>query len=131
MRHNRTACRTRQPAGVGSFRIQGRELRRKYGDVMSSEFGRTNVVVLSGYKALKEALVKKSENVAVRPDLPVYVKLFQQIGEDVVRPAHGTREATGCEGKEHHICSNTPAACGRQCAISERENKGVSGGVSQ
>ncbi|XP_032901876.1 cytochrome P450 2D3-like [Amblyraja radiata] len=57
------------------------KLRKKYGDVMSLDFGWTNVVVLSGYKALKEALVKKSEDFADRPELPVYKTLFQQIGE--------------------------------------------------
>ncbi|XP_055487271.1 cytochrome P450 2D27-like [Leucoraja erinacea] len=51
------------------------KLRQKYGDVMSLDYGWTYVVVLSGYKALKEALVKKSEDFAGRPDLPIFSTL--------------------------------------------------------
>ncbi|XP_078278389.1 cytochrome P450 2D6-like isoform X1 [Rhinoraja longicauda] len=65
------------------------KLRKKYGDVMSLDFGWTNVVVLSGYKALKEALVKKSEDFADRPELPVYEKIFKRFGEGIVLAKYG------------------------------------------
>lgn len=65
------------------------KLRKTYGDVMSLDFGWTNVVVLSGYKALKEALVKKSEDFADRPDLPIYEKIFKQIGEGIPLAKYG------------------------------------------
>ncbi|XP_078278923.1 cytochrome P450 2D14-like [Rhinoraja longicauda] len=65
------------------------KLRKKYGDVMSLDFGWTNVVVLSGYKALKEALVKKSEDFAGRPELPVYEKIFKRFGEGIVFAKYG------------------------------------------
>ncbi|XP_078278406.1 cytochrome P450 2D20-like isoform X2 [Rhinoraja longicauda] len=65
------------------------KLRKQYGDVMSLDFGWTNVVVLSGYKALKEALVKKSEDFADRPELPVYEKIFKRFGEGIVFAKYG------------------------------------------
>ncbi|XP_055513864.1 cytochrome P450 2D26-like isoform X2 [Leucoraja erinacea] len=65
------------------------KLRKKYGDVMSLDYGWTNMVVLSGYKALKEALVKKSEDFAGRPDLPIYKKAFKQFGEGIVLAKYG------------------------------------------
>ncbi|XP_078278070.1 cytochrome P450 2D3-like [Rhinoraja longicauda] len=65
------------------------KLRKQYGDVMSLDFGWTNVVVLSGYKALKEALVKKSEDFADRPELPVYEKIFKRFGEGIVLAKYG------------------------------------------
>ncbi|XP_032901872.1 cytochrome P450 2D26-like isoform X1 [Amblyraja radiata] len=65
------------------------KLRKKYGDVMSLDFGWTNMVVLSGYKALKEALVKKSEDFADRPELPVYTRIFKRFGEGIVLAKYG------------------------------------------
>ncbi|XP_069767188.1 cytochrome P450 2D26-like [Narcine bancroftii] len=65
------------------------KLWQKYGDVVSLELGWTNVVVLSGYNTLKEALVKKSEDFADRPDLPVYRKSLERIGEGIVLAKYG------------------------------------------
>ncbi|XP_072099258.1 cytochrome P450 2D3-like isoform X2 [Mobula birostris] len=65
------------------------KLWKKYGDVVSLEFGWTNLVVLSGYKTLKEALVKKSEDFADRPSFPIYKKLFEQHGEGIVFAKYG------------------------------------------
>ncbi|NXW56369.1 CP2DE protein, partial [Eurystomus gularis] len=48
------------------------QLRKKYGNVFSLQNCWTNVVVLNGYKAVKEALVHRSEDFADRPYLPVY-----------------------------------------------------------
>ncbi|XP_055513869.1 cytochrome P450 2D6-like isoform X1 [Leucoraja erinacea] len=65
------------------------KLREKYGDVMSLDFGWTNVVVLSGYKTLKEALVKKSEDFADRPVLPIYKKLIERTGGGIAFARYG------------------------------------------
>ncbi|XP_062887515.1 cytochrome P450 2D20-like isoform X2 [Mobula hypostoma] len=65
------------------------KLWKKYGDVVSLEFGWTNLVVLSGYKTLKEALVKKSEDFADRPNFPIYEKFFEQHGEGIVFAKYG------------------------------------------
>ncbi|XP_062887821.1 cytochrome P450 2J2-like, partial [Mobula hypostoma] len=65
------------------------QLRKKYGDVVSLEFGWTNLVVLSGYKTLKEALVKKSEDFADRPSLQIYEKFLEQHGEGIVFAKYG------------------------------------------
>ncbi|XP_072909878.1 cytochrome P450 2D3-like isoform X2 [Hemitrygon akajei] len=65
------------------------KLWKKYGDVVSLEFGWTNLVVLSGYKTLKEALVKKSEDFADRPSFPIYEKFFRQHGEGIVFAKYG------------------------------------------
>ncbi|XP_051891135.1 cytochrome P450 2D26-like isoform X2 [Pristis pectinata] len=65
------------------------KLWKKYGEVVSLEFGWTNVVVLSGYKTLKEALVKKSEDFADRPAFPIYKKVFERIGEGIVLARYG------------------------------------------
>ncbi|XP_072909870.1 cytochrome P450 2D20-like isoform X1 [Hemitrygon akajei] len=65
------------------------KLWKKYGDVVSLEFGWTNLVVLSGYKTLKEALVKKSEDFADRPTPAIYEKHFQRSGEGIVFARYG------------------------------------------
>ncbi|XP_069766755.1 cytochrome P450 2D4-like isoform X3 [Narcine bancroftii] len=56
------------------------KLWKKYGNVVSLDFGWTNMVVLSGYNTLKEALVKKSEDFADRPDLPVFQNVLERFG---------------------------------------------------
>ncbi|XP_072106386.1 cytochrome P450 2J2-like [Mobula birostris] len=68
----------------GAREVSVSRLWKKYGDVVSLEFGWTNLVVLSGYKTLKEALVKKSEDFVDRPSLPIYEKFFEQHGEGIV-----------------------------------------------
>ncbi|XP_078278394.1 cytochrome P450 2D26-like [Rhinoraja longicauda] len=77
----------RQPRAFS--RLLHFKLRKQYGDVMSLDFGWTNVVVLSGYKAMKEALVKKSEDFADRPVLPIYEKIFKRFGEGIVLAKYG------------------------------------------
>ncbi|XP_059827471.1 cytochrome P450 2D3-like [Hypanus sabinus] len=94
------------------------KLWKKYGDVVSLEFGWTNLVVLSGYKTLKEALVKKSEDFADRPSFPIYEKFFQRSGEgedmDVVQTSKYLNDrlvwSTNREAvykKEHYMSSST------------------------
>ncbi|XP_043929996.1 cytochrome P450 2D15-like [Protopterus annectens] len=51
------------------------KLSKKYGNIYSLQFCWNNVVVLNGFQAIKEALVKKSEDFADRPILPLY-KVF-------------------------------------------------------
>nr|XP_028603689.1 transcription factor 20 isoform X6 [Podarcis muralis] len=51
------------------------QLSKKYGNIYSLQNFWTNVVVLNGYKAVKEALVHKSEDFADRPFFPIYKQL--------------------------------------------------------
>ncbi|NXX42216.1 CP2DE protein, partial [Tricholaema leucomelas] len=48
------------------------QLRKKYGDIYTLQNCWTNVVVLNGYKTVKEALVHKSEDFADRPHFAMY-----------------------------------------------------------
>ncbi|NXH32351.1 CP2D3 protein, partial [Myiagra hebetior] len=48
------------------------QLQKKFGNIFSLQNCWTNMVVLNGYKAVKEALVHKSEDFADRPDFPIY-----------------------------------------------------------
>ncbi|NWS99663.1 CP2DH protein, partial [Mionectes macconnelli] len=48
------------------------QLQKKFGNIYSLQNCWTNVVVLNGYKTVKEALVHKSEDFADRPYLPMY-----------------------------------------------------------
>ncbi|XP_072325330.1 cytochrome P450 2D17-like isoform X2 [Scyliorhinus torazame] len=63
--------------------------KKKYGDVVSMQFGWTNNVILSGYETIKEALVKKSEDFADRPDLPIYDYMNEKSGEGIVFAKYG------------------------------------------
>ncbi|XP_069766754.1 cytochrome P450 2D15-like isoform X2 [Narcine bancroftii] len=65
------------------------KLWKKYGNVVSLDFGWTNMVVLSGYNTLKEALVKKSEDFADRPDLPVFQNVLERFGSGIVFAKYG------------------------------------------
>ncbi|XP_060703980.1 cytochrome P450 2J6-like isoform X1 [Hemiscyllium ocellatum] len=65
------------------------KLWKEYGDVVSVQFGWTNTVILNGYKTLKEALVKKSEDFADRPQFAVYDEIVKMIGEGIVFARYG------------------------------------------
>ncbi|XP_067864092.1 cytochrome P450 2D6-like isoform X2 [Heptranchias perlo] len=65
------------------------QLWKKHGNVFSFEFGWTNMVILSGYETLKEALVKKSEDFADRPSLTIYEDVFRRVGEGIVFARYG------------------------------------------
>ncbi|XP_078081266.1 cytochrome P450 2J6-like [Mustelus asterias] len=65
------------------------KLRRKYGNVVSLQFGWTNTVILNGYETLKEALVKKAKDFADRPQLTVYEDLWKNIGEGIIFARYG------------------------------------------
>ncbi|NXK09924.1 CP2DK protein, partial [Herpetotheres cachinnans] len=51
------------------------QLRKKFGNIFSLQNCWTNVVVLNGYKTVKDALVHRSEDFADRPYFPVYEHL--------------------------------------------------------
>ncbi|NXH20004.1 CP2DH protein, partial [Bucco capensis] len=51
------------------------QLQKKYGNIFSLQNCWTNLVVLNGYKAVKEALVHKAEDFADRPYFPMYEQL--------------------------------------------------------
>ncbi|XP_048413320.2 cytochrome P450 2D3-like isoform X1 [Stegostoma tigrinum] len=65
------------------------KLWKQYGDVVGVQFGWTNTVILNGYATLKEALVKKSEDFADRPQFPVYEDIFKITGEGIVFARYG------------------------------------------
>ncbi|NWT82087.1 CP2DR protein, partial [Lanius ludovicianus] len=48
------------------------QLQKKFGNIFSLQNCWTNLVVLNGYKTVKEALVHKSEDFADRPCFPIY-----------------------------------------------------------
>nr|XP_028602669.1 cytochrome P450 2D6-like [Podarcis muralis] len=56
------------------------QLSKKYGNIYSLQAFYTNVVVVNGFKLMKEALVHKSEDFADRPDVPVqsYLSGYKQ-----------------------------------------------------
>ncbi|XP_028934976.1 cytochrome P450 2D14 [Ornithorhynchus anatinus] len=65
-------------------------LREKFGDVFSLQFSWTNVVVLNGLAAVKEALVQRSEETAGRPPLVTYDHLgFGPNSEGLVLAQYG------------------------------------------
>ncbi|XP_063282431.1 cytochrome P450 2D15-like [Pelobates fuscus] len=51
------------------------KLSKEYGDVYSLQFLWTNLVVLNGFEVMKEALLNKSEDIADRPNFPIYEPL--------------------------------------------------------
>ncbi|XP_060704043.1 cytochrome P450 2D15-like [Hemiscyllium ocellatum] len=65
------------------------KLWKKYGDVVSVQFGWDNTVILNGYEALNEALVKKSEDFADRPRLAIYEDLSKHMGDGIVFAKYG------------------------------------------
>ncbi|XP_072325328.1 cytochrome P450 2D20-like isoform X2 [Scyliorhinus torazame] len=65
------------------------KLWKKYGDVVGVQFGWSNKVILNGYETLKEALVKKSEDFADRPDLAIYKDMTERVGEGIIFARYG------------------------------------------
>ncbi|XP_043574703.1 cytochrome P450 2J6-like isoform X1 [Chiloscyllium plagiosum] len=65
------------------------KLWKEYGSVVSIQLGWTNTVILNGYEALKQALVKKSEDFADRPNLAIYEDFFKRAGEGIVFAKYG------------------------------------------
>ncbi|XP_067866204.1 cytochrome P450 2D17-like [Heterodontus francisci] len=65
------------------------KLWKKYGNVVSVQFGWTNMVILNGYETLKEALVKKSEDFADRPHFPIFENQIKRIGAGIVLAKYG------------------------------------------
>lgn len=53
----------------------------KYGDVLSIRFFGLRIVVLSGYKRVKEVYVQQGENLVDRPMLPMIYDIFGDKGQ--------------------------------------------------
>ncbi|XP_027740857.1 cytochrome P450 2D17-like [Empidonax traillii] len=67
-----------------------KQLQKKFGNIYHLQNCWTNVVVLNGYKAVKEALVHKSEDFADRPYFPVYEHMgYGKNSEGVVLARYG------------------------------------------
>ncbi|XP_066300762.1 cytochrome P450 2U1-like [Branchiostoma lanceolatum] len=85
------------------------ELSKTYGDVMSLRLGPTLVVVLSGRRAMTEALVKKSDFFSDRPSLPLLNLVHKGRGLMVAKygpKVHGFR--TLLLGTFRRLGVNTP-----------------------
>ncbi|XP_012584716.1 PREDICTED: cytochrome P450 2K4-like [Condylura cristata] len=56
------------------------ELSQKYGSIYSIQLGSRKVVVLSGYKTVKDALVNYGDQFGERPQVPIFEKMFEGRG---------------------------------------------------
>ncbi|XP_069823407.1 cytochrome P450 2D17-like [Dendropsophus ebraccatus] len=52
-----------------------RQLRKEFGDVFSFQYFYKKLVVLNGFEMMKEALINKAEDIADRPQLPIFEKV--------------------------------------------------------
>lgn len=67
-----------------------RQLQKKFGNIFSLQNCWTNLVVLNGYKTVKEALVHKSEDFADRPYFPIYEHMgYGKNSEGIVVARYG------------------------------------------
>ncbi|NXA89066.1 CP2DH protein, partial [Melanocharis versteri] len=66
------------------------QLQKKFGNIFSLQNCWTNLVVLNGYKTVKEALVHKSEDFADRPYFPIYEHMgYGKNSEGIVLGRYG------------------------------------------
>ncbi|XP_008634709.1 cytochrome P450 2D14 [Corvus cornix cornix] len=66
------------------------QLQKKFGNIFSLQNCWTNLVVLNGYKTVKEALVHKSEDFADRPYFPIYEHMgYGKNSEGIVVARYG------------------------------------------
>ncbi|XP_075035727.1 cytochrome P450 2K1-like isoform X1 [Mixophyes fleayi] len=56
------------------------ELSEKYGEVFTIHFGPKKVVILAGYKAVKDALVNQADDFGQRADIPIFKLLTKEMG---------------------------------------------------
>ncbi|XP_036376782.1 cytochrome P450 2J2-like isoform X1 [Megalops cyprinoides] len=56
------------------------KLAEEYGNIFSLRRGSMKVVFISGYKMVKEALIKQGENLSDRPVIPLFHKVFKGLG---------------------------------------------------
>ncbi|KAM6185140.1 cytochrome P450 2K6-like [Rhynchocyon petersi] len=57
------------------------ELSQKYGSIYSIQMGPRKVVVLSGYKTVRDALVNHGDQFRERPQVPIFERLFEGKGK--------------------------------------------------
>ncbi|XP_053328569.1 cytochrome P450 2A11-like [Spea bombifrons] len=68
------------------------ELREKYGDVYTIYMGPRPVVVMSGYKTVKEVLVDRADDFLARGDIPTFDSSYQNYGIAFTSDMHRWRE---------------------------------------
>ncbi|KAM5152288.1 cytochrome P450 2K1-like [Mantella aurantiaca] len=56
------------------------ELSEKYGEIFTIHFGPMKMVVITGYSAVKEALVNQADDFGERPDTPLFKLLHKEKG---------------------------------------------------
>uniref|UniRef100_A0A3Q4IA69 Cytochrome P450 2J2-like n=1 Tax=Neolamprologus brichardi TaxID=32507 RepID=A0A3Q4IA69_NEOBR len=62
------------------FHLQFEEFSEKYGNIFSLQFFGHKVVIINGYKSVKEALVQRGEDFADRPIIPLVDDVFGNKG---------------------------------------------------
>ncbi|CAH2307229.1 cytochrome P450 2K1-like [Pelobates cultripes] len=56
------------------------KLSQRYGDVFTVHFGPKKIVVVAGYKAVKDALVSQADDFGERADIPIFTKVTRGNG---------------------------------------------------
>ncbi|KAM9305502.1 cytochrome P450 2K4-like [Gastrophryne carolinensis] len=56
------------------------ELSEKYGEIFTLHLGGKKVVIITGYKAVKDALVNQADDFVERADVPIFTLAFRQKG---------------------------------------------------
>lgn len=57
------------------------QLTKVYGKIFSLRVGSEKMVVVSGYKLVKETLVEQNDGFVERPNVPMFNKTFKGIGK--------------------------------------------------
>lgn len=56
------------------------QLAKVYGKVFSLRVGSEKMIIVSGYKMVKEALVTQNDSFVLRPPVPLFHKVYKGIG---------------------------------------------------
>ncbi|XP_043922157.1 cytochrome P450 2D6-like [Protopterus annectens] len=76
--------------GIRKQHLRLTELSKKFGNLYSLQLGWVHAVVVNGFDAMKELLIKKSEDCADRPNLPVIEVLgYTDKNEGIVMARYG------------------------------------------
>lgn len=66
-----------------SFCLPCVQFARKYGDIFSLRLFGGQMIVISGYKRVREVLVEKGENFVDRPSIPLFEEAVGNRGADL------------------------------------------------
>uniref|UniRef100_A0A8U7MCF5 Uncharacterized protein n=1 Tax=Corvus moneduloides TaxID=1196302 RepID=A0A8U7MCF5_CORMO len=116
--------RTQLPPGpvplpiIGNLWLLDFKLRREtlskltniYGNIYTLWMGQTPLVVLNGYKAVKDGIITHSEEVSGRPLTPFYRDMM---GEKGIRCYTRLRQEQGLKKEEVFLCTPISYCCSR------------------